>query len=159
MTGWTDEARRAAAEARKAKTAAHQQNVEAVGRPVVSNKVLDVIRKNPHGFSVTPTGDQPKRGYMVAQPGRSHVLNDSELSSERAHQIIDDYVRKNRDVLSQPGAHIGGWRDNASGKTYLDVSQNISRARDAVKAGKARNQIAIWDVRRKRELRTGGTGN
>lgn len=136
----------------------HAAGVNGVGKSSVSSKVLDVIRNNPNGFSVSPKGDVPTKGYMVAVPGRSHVLSDNELHGPAAHEIIESYARKNADALREPGAHIGGWRDSASGKTYLDVSHNIPRVREAVKAGKAANQIAIYDVKRGREIQTGGTG-
>lgn len=137
----------------------HAAGINNVGKASVSDRVLDVIRKNPGGFSVTPKGDIPSKGYMVSMPGRSLILGDNELHGKAAQGIINDYARKNADVLKMPGAHIGGWRDNDTGKTHLDVSHNIPRVRDAVKAGKARNQIAIWDVKRSREIRTGGSGD
>lgn len=127
-----------------------------VGKTLVSSKVVDVILKNPHGFSVSPQGDVPTKGYMVAVPGRTRMLDVHALAGDGAHHIINDYARANKDVLSTPGAHIGGWQEG--GKVYLDVSHNVTNQRQAVKAGKAGNQIAIWDVKRQREIRTGGTG-
>lgn len=136
----------------------HAAGTNNVGKQHVSPKALDVIRKNPNAFSVTKNGDVPNKGYMVALQGRERVLSDQDLRGPAAHSILNDFARKNADVLNQPGAHIGGWRDQATGKVYLDVSHNITRQREAVKTGKANNQIAIWDVKRQREIRTGGTG-
>lgn len=160
---WSDAARQASIEARRANAQAsgvsHQVGVGKVGQPAgVSDKVLDVIRNNPNGFSVTPQGEMPTKGYMVAAPGRSQVLSDSDLRSAGAKGIIEAYARQHADALRQPGAHIGGWKDTESGKVYLDIAHNIPHRSQAVKAGKDRNQIAIWDVKRKREIRTGGTG-
>lgn len=138
--------------------AAHSAAVEKVGRDSVSAKVLAVIRSNPRGFSVTPQGDVPKKGYMVAVPGHSRILSPQEFNGKNAQAIVNDYARKNAAILKEPGAHIGGWQDRKSKQVYLDVAHNIPRQRDAVKAGKSRNQIAIWDVKRRREIRTGGTG-
>lgn len=134
----------------------HSSGTNQVGRNHVSDRVLDVIRNNPHGFSVTADGIQPTKGYMVAVPGRTKMLALNAMHSEAAHAIVNDYARANADILKTPGAHIGGWQDK--GKVYLDVSHNVTNQRAAVKAGKAGNQIAIWDVKRKREIRTGGTG-
>lgn len=160
---WSDEARQASIEARRANkqsnNVAHQNGVGKVGQPSgLSDRVLDVVRSNPNGFSVTPTGEQPSKGYMVSLPGHSKVLSDNELHGPGAKDILNSYASEHAEALRTPGAHIGGWRDSASGKTYLDISHNIPRQREAVKAGKARNQIAVWDVKRSREIRTGGTG-
>lgn len=136
----------------------HSAQVNNIGKTLVSPSVVDTIRNNPNGFSVRPTGEQPTKGYMVAVPGRTKILAKDALHGEAAHAIINDYARANADVLSKPGAHIGGWQDKETGKVYLDIANNIPRVRDAVRAGKAGNQIAVWDVKRHREIRTGGSG-
>jgi hypothetical protein len=137
---------------------AHATGVNNVGKSV-SGKVLDVIRNSHTGFSVTPQGEIPTKGYMVSVSGRSQILDAAALRSQAAQGIINAYAAKNADILKQPGAHIGGWPDSATGNVHLDVSHNIQNRRAAVAAGKTQNQIAIWDVRRKREIRTGGTGD
>lgn len=160
---WSDEARAASIAARQSHAqsngVAHQAGVGQVGQKTVSERVLDVIRNNPNGFSVRPGGEQPTHGYMVSVPGRSRILASNDLRGPAARDIIEDYARKNSDVLKQAGAHIGGWEDSNTHKVHLDVSHNISRASKAIKAGRERNQIKIWDVKRKREIDTGGTGD
>lgn len=136
----------------------HSAQVNNIGKTLVASSVVDTIRNNPNGFSVRPTGEQPTKGYMVALPGRTKILAKDALHGEAAHAIINDYARANADVLSKPGAHIGGWQDSKTGKVYLDIANNIGSQRAAVKEGKIANQIAIWDVKRHREIRTGGTG-
>ena len=132
-------------------SAAHQSGVDQIGRPVVSPKALDVIRKNPSGFSVTIHGETPTSGHMVALPGRSRIIN----GTPSLHDV-SEYARTHADVLGQPGAHIGGWHNE--GKTYLDIAHNIRDRHEAIAAGQQRNQIAIWDVRHGREIPTGGNG-
>ena len=136
---------------------AHQTGVNKVGKPLLQ-KVLDTIRNNPEGFSVTLEGDQPKSGYMVALPGHSEILNAGDLHSERGPSIINGYVAAHAGALMQPGAHIGGWHDPDSGKVYLDVSHNIPGRFQAIQAGITRNQKAIYDVKRGKDIKTGGTG-
>lgn len=136
---------------------AHSTGVDQIGKPV-SAKVLDIIRKNPNGFSVTLNGDQPKAGYMVASPGHSEILNANDLHSERGPAIIQGYASTHAAVLAEPGAHIGGWHDPDSGKVYLDVSHNIPGKFSAIQAGINRNQKAIYDVKRGKDIKTGGTG-
>jgi len=121
--------------------------------------VLDAIRKNPGGFSVNPKhGTAPDKGYMVSLPGRTKMLKSTELAGPRGKQIVGDFVRQNSDVLSKPGAHLGGWTDKATGITHLDISHNIVDRNRAIRSGVKRNQIAIWDVKKQREIKTGGSG-
>lgn len=121
--------------------------------------VLNTIRQNPSGFSVRPkNGASPDKGYMVSLPGRTKLLNGPDLAGPNGARILNDFVRQNSDVLSKPGAHIGGWTDSATGITHLDISQNIVDRNRAIKSGVKRNQIAIWDVKKQREIKTGGSG-
>jgi hypothetical protein len=133
--------------------------INGVTKPLkVKSSVLDTIRQNPGGFSVTPKGKTPTNGFMVSVPGRTRIISESDLKGPNGARIIQDYAQQHSDILRQPGAHIGGWTDHASGKTYLDVSQNIKDQDKAISTGKAHNQIAIWDVKNSKEIRTGGTG-
>jgi len=137
----------------------HAAGIEKATTPVVVRpEVLAHIQKNPGGFSVTPKGRTPSTGYMVSVPGRTRIVSESDLSGPEGKRILQAYAEEHSDVLRQPGAHLGGWTDKNTGKTYLDVSHNIKSLPRAVTAGKARNQIAIWDVKRQREISTGGTG-
>ncbi len=85
------------------------------------------------------------------------ILDAAELTGPRAVEIAIEYARNHSSALRQPGATLGGWTNKAESKTYLDVSQNINDREAAVNAGKARNQIAIWDVK-SAEIPSGGTG-
>lgn len=140
-------------------SAAHGSGIAKVGNLQLHPKVLKTITKNPGGFSVRPTnGTMPKSGYMVSIPGHTQIVSESDLSGPGGQQVISQYAREHADVLSDPRAHIGGWTDKESGKTYLDVSHNIAGRSAAVNTGRKHNQIAIWDVKRAREIRTGGSG-
>jgi hypothetical protein len=121
--------------------------------------VINQIRQNPGGFSLRPnTGRAPDKGFMVSLPGRTKMVRESDLSGPHGQRIISSFVSQHADVLRKPGAHIGGWTDKASGITHLDISHNIKNRNSAVRAGVKRNQIAIWDVRKGREIKTGGSG-
>lgn len=127
--------------------------------PAFKAAVLEHIQKNPGGFSITPKGTTPDGGYMVAVPGRTQIVNEKDLADpNRGKEILQAYAQAHADVLSKSGAHLGGWTDQNSGKTYLDVSMNIKNRNRAVAAGKHGNQISIWDVKHSREIKTGGTG-
>lgn len=166
---WSDEARAASILARQSSAKAnanggidngtHAAGVNNVGKGLVADKVLDVIRGSPQGASVTLNGETPTKGYMVAQHGRTQFVDTKDLTGPAARGILNDYAARNRDVLMKAGAHIGIWNDPKSGKTHLDVADNISRARAAVGRGKKQNQISIWDVKRQRTINTGGKGD
>ena len=138
---------------------AHNSGVASIGNIKLHPKVLKTITKNPGGFSVRPTnGLMPKAGYMVSIPGHTQIVSEADLRGPNGARLISEYARQHAGALSDPRAHIGGWTDKESGRTYLDVSHNISGRSAAVSAGKRHNQIAIWDVKRMREIRTGGSG-
>jgi hypothetical protein len=103
-------------------------------------------------------GDYPELYESLFSPNKTGkgILDAAELTGPRAVEIAIEYARNHSSALSLPGATLGGWT-NKAGKTYLDVSQNINDLEAAVNAGKAQNQIAIWDVKRA-EIPTGGTG-
>lgn len=138
----------------------HATGIEQIARPVrVHPGLIETIRQNPGGFSVKPgSAKAPTKGYMVSLPGRTKMLQASDLAGANGPRIISQFVQQNADVLRGPGAHIGGWTDSKTGITHLDVSQNIRKKGFAVDRGRAQNQIAIWDVKHMREINTGGTG-
>jgi hypothetical protein len=138
---------------------AHMRGVMKATSPIrVKPEVVQHIQQNPGGFSVTPNGKTPTDGYMVSAPGRTKIVSESDISGPGGHRLIQQYAQDNADALRQQGAHLGGWTDKTTGKTYLDISHNIKDRNRAVSAGVKRNQIAIWDVRKQREISTGGSG-
>jgi hypothetical protein len=142
---------------------AHAGGVEQIGKsaPKASDAAMKVITatKPGEGFSVTPQGTQPSRGYMVSLPSRTMAVDPSALSGPGARDIIDRYTQTHADVFGgNPNMHIGGWLDPDTKKLSLDPSENIQSRKAAIAAGVARNQKAIWDVKRSKEISTGGTG-
>lgn len=113
---------------------------------------------HPEGFSLDPhTGKSPSSGYMVALPGHTHQYPDSVMKDK--HQLaaaIDRFLMEEREVLDKPGVHLGGWVSD--GKLWLDPSERIADRHEAMKAGKERDQVAIWDVAGGQEIGTEGTG-
>jgi hypothetical protein len=113
----------------------------------------------PEGFSLDPkTGKAPSHGYMVSLPGHTHQYPDSVMKDK--HQLaaaIDKFLMDEREVFkNNPNAHLGGWVSD--GKLWLDPSENIADQGEAIRAGKARDQVAIWDVVGGKEIDTAGTG-
>lgn len=131
----------------------HNTGINNIGNVSLHPNVFTAVKQNPNGFSVKPrTGQMPTSGYMVSIPGHTHIVMNADPA------LVAKYANAHADVLQDPKAHIGGWTDPNTGKTYLDVSHRYSNKGAAIKAGQAHNQIAIWDVKHGREIRTGGTG-
>lgn len=81
---------------------------------------------NEGGFSVSAaTGRAPKVGYMVSIPGAEQQIRSENVAP--AH--IEEFVKKHGAELSQPGAHVGGWNNRASGEVSLDVSMRYKGTR------------------------------
>ena len=109
-------------------------------------------------------GDYPNLYESLFAPNKSseakiHVshrawwlLNANELKGRRATEIVNEYSLNHSDALGLPGANLGGWTNKDEGKTYLDVSQNINDRDAAIAAGKAQNQIAIYDLNNSAEI-------
>jgi hypothetical protein len=126
----------------------------------VHMKPLAVINGVPYNaLSERLRGDYPELYESLFSPNKTGkgILDAAELTGPRAMEIANEYARNHSSALSQPGATLGGWTNKAESKIYLDVSQNINDREAAVNAGKARNQIAIWDVK-SAEIPTGGSG-
>jgi hypothetical protein len=73
-------------------------------------------------------------------------------------EVLNDFKTKNQDVLSQPNHAVGTWKDPDTGKTVLDVSKTIADRDEAIAAGKAANQKAIYHLGSGETIPTGGTG-
>ncbi len=120
------------------------------------------------GISITFTGKGPKTGYMVAVEGTEVVVDDATMRSDQGREIVRDHVRKHAAMIregkgkasttisftDQPKHYFGAWHNkktsenpNGDDKWYLDISENVGRLTDAVRVGRERNQLAIWDVR------------
>lgn len=125
----------------------------------ITSKVASGLDEN-GGVSVTANGTYPTDGFMVAydaKDGHGDVIDATNKAARDA--AIRDWVKSQRRfVASDPNHHFGGWVDN--GKAYLDVSQRFAPNQKgaAIGAGKARNQIAIFDLGTMDEIQTGGTG-
>lgn len=83
-----------------------------------------------HGFGVSPF---PEREQVFEKAPTTHD--------------IAQYIDKNHDLLSQPGHNVGGWRDEATGKTHLDVSIVTSSENEAHALAAQHNQIAIFNYK------------
>jgi hypothetical protein len=122
------------------------------GTAAVVREVLKSIEKT-GGFSVHPvSAKSPKTGFMCATvPHAEKIFQSSEEITEPA---IQSYLDQHKDFLSEnPKLHLGGWIDPDTEKVYLDLSEQFEDEASAVAAGIKYNQLAVWDVANKREVR------
>ena len=128
--------------------------------PSVAASVLERVKAN-GGLSVNMVdGSEPTSGYMVAKGGTKGTILEAEefFDPAKGPAALSAFVKEYRADLGSGKSYLGLWHNTADGKVYLDVSDNIMDRDRAVRAGKRRNQISIWDVANFQEIQTGGTG-
>jgi len=87
-------------------------------------------------------------GYMVGGvPGQQGMVVD-----EITPATIKEFRAKNAKLLARDGMMIGGWRDGATGKFYLDVSQRVPDRDAALELLKDRGEKAAWHLDKGEEL-------
>lgn len=118
----------------------------------VVREVLASIEKT-GGFSVHPvSAKSPTTGFMCATVPHAEKIFES--SEEITQPAIQSYLDQHADFLSEnPQLHLGGWIDPKTEKVYLDLSERFEDEASAVAAGVKHNQIAVWDIAGKREVR------
>lgn len=110
------------------------------------------------GSSVHPTaGDLGGTDNIAVSmnPDRSAVIDGKEITPEQ----VKAFAEKNADLLSDGRHFIGTWFDEASGKTYVDVSMAVPDLAAARALGERANQKAAWDLKHFREIPLSGTGD
>lgn len=91
--------------------------------------------------------ETPLTGYAVSIPGReavNHLLLDGQQRKDAITVSVLDYAMANRSWLAQPGYYLGAWLDGD--RLVLDVTQVTPELGEAVKAGVARKQDAIYNL-------------
>lgn len=121
-------------------------------------QAISVIRHAHGGFTVSPrTGEVPAHGFMVAMARHTHIYPASVLDNpNQLAAAVHRTLRAEGTSFQGKNMYLGGWVHG--GKLYLEPSQEIDDQAAAVAAGRARNQVSIWDVAGHREIPAGGTG-
>lgn len=115
--------------------------------------------KENEGFTMSRVGDVPTTGYIVAIAGHSGVY-DADILNDRDRFIdaVDKWLEAEAEALDGQGVYIGGWYDTQNQKVVFDAVEHFSDREEAIRAGRERDQIAIWDLEQEVEVGTGGTG-
>lgn len=100
------------------------------------------------GISINMEGDQPPaRGFMVSI---QHAEVRVPLATLTAFDV-ESYVNLRHGLLRDPDRYLGIWVDH-NGMAFLDVSERINGRAMAERLGRARNQLAIWDLAAQKEI-------
>jgi len=99
------------------------------------------------GFSVDINGHSPKSGFMVSVPTHEWV-------TDKVSQLtLSAFLKAKKSMLKNDRLYAGGWYDNKSEQTFIDLSVNVETLTEAKKLAEKYNQLAIWDVENSKEIR------
>lgn len=105
------------------------------------------------GVTITTHGDVPHNGFAVAG-----ITNDAGSRVEKifarpvTERDVRAFMQANSALLAAPRAHVGGWIEGK--QTYLDVVQRMRDRTAALGTARARNEIAIFDLKTKETIYT-----
>lgn len=150
--------RRAAAEiTRRRRTKSDRERIlsRASSSLTEERKMLDRLIRD-GGFTLDPvSGRASNTGWAVAvAPEHSLHLPSNDVSAEK----IAQWQEINAARLAPPGTKIGGWLDTETGDVWLDIVKVVRSQEQAEEIGRKANQIAIFNLTDKVEVRIGGTG-
>lgn len=130
------------------------------GDPVARELVAAALVGATDGATVAPTGlPYGGSGILVAIPeyGDRIPVGWTPETSILAREWVDRVAPHVTGPHPRP-RYFGAWVDG--GTLYLDIVESFPREdiAEAIAAGRARDQIAVWDAGRAEEIPTGGTG-
>lgn len=98
------------------------------------------------GLSMNIKLEEPTDGYMVSVIPGPIFDNVAAVDVGEIKKFIDNHDGPNF-------TFFGVWTDSETGKIYFDMSLCISEKERALKIASEKNQLAIWDVKNKCEIR------
>jgi len=114
------------------------------------------------GATINPLSRRNRlQGWAVAVRGNNDEIIDTvALEDGIGDLLMNDYVNRNIDKFGG-NKYLGLWHDKKSHELVYDVSEVFKEdnVEEATKAGKDRNQKAIFNLKTWDEIETGGTGD
>ena len=101
------------------------------------------------GSTLDTNYNEPKIGYLTAI---NKGLEFKSLSAVNEH-TISKWIESNKSYAKQNGYYFGSWQDKKTDKVYFDIVACFSNVVTASKVAKQFNQIAIWNVKAKVEIK------
>lgn len=106
----------------------------------ISEKALGLTKAN-GGVTINLNGDIPTKGYSVATDKATEKVIKLDKITQKD---VDSYIDEHFEDLQKEGNYLGMWIDE--GQIYLDVPTVFTDKVAAVKAGKAADQLGIFDL-------------
>ena len=117
---------------------------------LVISSIAAIAALNPEGFTVNAATLQPvTSGYAVALKKTQNSFGAEGL--EKVANVIDE-LQASGDLKGRTLA-FGGWYDSESGLYYYDATVIYQDREKAIEAGRANEQIAIFDLENLKEIR------
>lgn len=117
---------------------------------LVISSVAAIAALNPEGFTVNAANLQPvTTGYAVALKKTQNSFGVEGLA--KVANVIDEL--QNSGNLNGRALAFGGWYDSESGLYYYDATVIYQDREEAIEAGRANEQIAIFDLANLEEIR------
>lgn len=117
---------------------------------LVVSSVAAIAALNPDGFTVNAENLQPvKSGYAVALKKTQNSFGAEGLA--KVANVIDELQDSGN--LNGRTLAFGGWYDSESGLYYYDATVIYQDREKAIEAGRANEQIAIFDLENLKEIR------
>ena len=117
---------------------------------LVIAKVAAIAALNPSGFTVDAATLQPvTAGYAVAMKQTQNSFGTEGL--EKVANTIEELQASGN--LNGRILAFGGWYDSESGLFYYDATVIYQDREKAIEAGRANEQIAIFDLSNLEEIR------
>lgn len=91
---------------------------------------------------------EPLTGYAVSLPGTEERIPLWRFDAEAVAQYVGDHL----DDLTASDRYLGAWVDGVA-TVYLDVTEVIPDRATAVRLGRERHQLAIFDIDRQQDIR------
>lgn len=117
---------------------------------VVISSVAAIAAMSPEGFTVNAANLQPvTTGFAVALKRTQNSFGAEGLA--KVANVIEELQAS--DNFNGRTLAFGGWYDSESGLYYYDATVIFQNRAEAIEAGRANDQIAIFDLANLEEIR------
>ena len=117
---------------------------------LIISSVAAIAALNPEGFTVNATTLQPvTTGYAVALKKTQNSFGNEGLT--KVANVIEELQASGN--LDGRTLAFGGWYDSESGLYYYDATVIFENRAEAIEAGRANEQLAIFDLANLEEIR------
>lgn len=118
----------------------------------IEEKVITSIKEK-GGVTINVNGAEPSKGFSYAPAKDSEFSVPEKDFHANAEKYYDQFYEKNKELLSDPENHIGGWVDG--GRVYLDVSRVGDASAETIAKAQEAQQLGVYDLEHGKTIPTG----